>query len=675
MRTKVTLVLLFLNVALFFFIFKFERGWRTEHAAQEARRRVLGAEAANIQSLEIATGTSAPTVSLEKRGDLWYLTRPFEWPANPVAVQRIITDLLLLDHETSFSVQDLKKNGQSLADYGLDPPALTVSFSSLDPAELKAAGGTPAPKPVSLRLGKKTPDGNLLYLLSPDGENVHVVLRSIADSLTQGVDQLRSDTLFSIPVFEARFFNLTDATPAPIRLSREGNRWSFESPVKARASKLDTELTINALNGLHVKSFLPAAPPEAGANSPLRITLEGNNRTETLLLFAPVASPTPAAAGAGATPPDLEYYGRMTDTKEPRKEAYFTVVIPGALKARLDNAQIALRERRLLDFDTRAVTALTLSDATNPGQPELTLQRLDVSTAATAESTPWQLVRREAGQAPQTQPADIQVVQHLLEQLALLSAKEPGGFLNDAPTKPDLENWGFNRPVRVIVLTVAGTLNAASTTVRLEIGVNSDRKNAYARVSGADSVYEIDPEIIREASVRPLDYRDRLLRELPAGAQITGLRLLDATSKAVIFERQISTALPKDDPLQGLLGQLRVLRAARFDEDHFTPTVNIAGEDRPWKYQLEVTIVLVGGSAAAQTSTTTLFLGERAGGTTQLAGSPDFGAVWELEQPFIDALWPLTYVRDPGPAAPAPAEKPAAAADQPAGSPKAPDAK
>ena len=181
MRSKFTLVLLFLNVALFFFIFKFERGWRTEHASQEARRRVLGAEAANIQSLEIAGPAPAPAVSLVKRGDVWYLTKPFEWPANPIAVRRIITDLLLLDHETSFSVQDLKKNGQSLADYGLEPPALTVTFSSLDPAAPKAADGS-VPRPVSLRIGSRTKDGNLLYLLSPDGENVHVVGRSIAES-------------------------------------------------------------------------------------------------------------------------------------------------------------------------------------------------------------------------------------------------------------------------------------------------------------------------------------------------------------------------------------------------------------------------------------------------------------------------------------------------------------
>ncbi len=53
MRSKVTLVLLFLNVALFFFIFYFERDWRIERASREARRRVLGAEAADIRDLEV----------------------------------------------------------------------------------------------------------------------------------------------------------------------------------------------------------------------------------------------------------------------------------------------------------------------------------------------------------------------------------------------------------------------------------------------------------------------------------------------------------------------------------------------------------------------------------------------------------------------------------------------
>ncbi|HWA09978.1 MAG TPA: DUF4340 domain-containing protein [Opitutaceae bacterium] len=637
MRTKVTLVLLFLNVAVFFYIFKFEPGWRTEHIAQEARRRVLGAEAANIQSLEIGPPNAPPAVSLVRRGDAWFLTKPFEWPANRNAVQRIVTDLLLLDHETSFAVPDLVRNGQKLSDYGLDPPALTVTFSSADPSGERPAGAAPAARPSTLGLGNKTPDGSSLYLLSPDGQTVHVVGRSLADSLSQPLDQLRSDTLFSIPVFEVRLFSLSAAAATSIRLRRDGNRWSFEAPVQARASELATNLTLSELNGLRVKSFLPAVPPEVATANPLRISLEGNNRSETLLLYNPVSA---AAA-------DQEYYARMD-----KKDALFTVAIPAELKRNLDNAQVALRERRLLEFEARAVSALTLSDPSAPGQPELKLQRLDAPAGTPADATPWQIVRNDPGQAPQTQAADLKAVQRLLEQLALLSAKPPGGFLNDAPTRADLETWGFNRPVRTLAITVAGAAGAPGSTLNLRIGVSADRVHAYAQVGGPESsVYEVDPGILAETPVTPLAYRDRLLRELPAGAQITGVKLTDLASRAVLVDKTFPPATggqPPDAALQRLVDQLRVLRAKTFVEP--------ASVDRPWHYQLDVAISLGGGATAAQGSSMKLLLGDRLGASRQLATSEDFGgAVWELEQRFTDALWPLIYPNDPGPAAPAPA--------------------
>jgi hypothetical protein len=663
MRTKVTLVLLFLNVALFFFIFKFERGWRIEMASLEARKRVLGAEAANIQSLKISGPGVVQPVSLVKHPDGWYLAEPFEWPANPHAVSRIIYDLQFLEHETSFSVRDLAKNNQSLADYGLDKPSLVITFASADPSDPKAGGATP----VTLRLGNKTKDGNLLYLLSPDGERVHVVRRDLAESLAQTIDQLRSETVFSIPVFEVQSFNLT-ATPANlrIRLRRAGNRWLFEAPVQARASKTETELAINDLNALRVKSFVTAALPDASraANPTLRISLEGNNRSETLLLYSPVGG----VPSTGTASPEAgnEYYARM-ESKGEGTATLFTVVLSDRLKDRLDNAQTELRDLHVLDFDPRTVTALTLEA---PGQPELTLQSLeslpgpgDTAKTPAAADAAWQIVRRNAPQGLQTQPADGQVIQRVLEQLAQLSAKNSRSFLSDAPTSEALENWGFNRPERTVTLTLAHAPSAAARTIKLELGAgNAGGSSAFARVGGSGSVYEVDPEILRETPVDPLGYRDRLLRELPPGAQITALRLTDITSKAVLFERQISPTA-KDDAVKTLVGQLAVLRAKAFVSDQFVPNVMADGEVRPWKYQLDATITLVSGAAGPQTSTTTLFLTDRLGGNRQLAGSssPEFNGVWELEQPFVDALWTLTYgARDPG--APPPDPKP----DEPA---------
>ena len=259
MRTKVTLVLLFLNVALFFFIFQFERRWRTEESWKEARRRVLGAEAADIRSLEITGGTHV--LALAKRGDTWFVTSPLEWPANPNAINRILTELQFLEHETSFNVADLAKSGLTLANYGLDQPRLTITITSGDPASPSLAAN---PTRVTvLRIGDLTKDGRRRYLRSPDGERIHVVSQSLARSLGLTVDDLRSDALFTIPVFEAVSLNLQTAAPANlrIRLHRAGSRWSFETPITARASKNAAELAINGLNALRVDTFITANPP------------------------------------------------------------------------------------------------------------------------------------------------------------------------------------------------------------------------------------------------------------------------------------------------------------------------------------------------------------------------------------------------------------------------------
>jgi hypothetical protein len=101
MRTKITLALLFLNAALFAFIFYFEREWRQLERVQETRLRVLDASATDIRRLEIA-GLAEPIV-LERRGEDWFVAAPFEWPANPHAVKRILNELVFLEREASFT--------------------------------------------------------------------------------------------------------------------------------------------------------------------------------------------------------------------------------------------------------------------------------------------------------------------------------------------------------------------------------------------------------------------------------------------------------------------------------------------------------------------------------------------------------------------------------------------
>jgi hypothetical protein len=612
---------------------------------------------------------------MEKKPEGWMITKPTEWPANPYAVTRILNELMFLDHFTSFLVKDLSKSGLSLADYGLDKPQITLTFTAgVDDGS--ARNGVPAaPKTVTLRIGDATKVGNRLYLLSPDGERIHVVRRSLADSLALTLGQLQADTIFNIPLFEVHSFNLQTSAPTNlrIRLRREGSRWLFEAPILARADRTEVELAINGLNALHTKSFLDTAavpaPDRTGLNSPaFRLTLEGNGRRETLLLgnrvpvseAATVARP---ASDEAPLEPGTEYYAKMDD-----RAPVFTVQFPDRLFATLRNSQEELRDKHLLSFDPRALTSLTL---VAPNQPELTLQRLG-NPEQPLETDPWQIVTHAANQAPQTLSAELPLVQRLIEELSSLQALK---FLSDAPQNIDLENWGFNRPEREITLNfptkgafAEGSLAASlPSSITLLVGVATERNGlAYAKLANEPFVYLVGPDILRESPVTVNYYRSRLLRELPAGARITGLSLKDTTTNTEIFARQLADgetwkqALAKEPPakqaaLLSLLEQLGSLRAKDFVLDSFPSAVDIAGEMRPWKYTLQATISLVGGTGG-QTDAINLSLTERTGGGTQFAGSPGFNVVFEADQKLLDALFTLTHgPREPGPSSPAPA--------------------
>lgn len=682
MRTKVTLALVFLNVALFAFIFYLRSGV----PPLDEKPGVLGPEVVNIQSMEITSTARPGPLRLERRGESWHLVEPVDWPANPFAVTRILSELQQLRSQASFAVKDLARNGQSLADYGLEKPVLVLTF--------RPAGG--AAEPTVLRIGDTAKVGNRLYVLSPDGERVHVVNRSLAESLSLRLEELRSDSLFSIQVFEVRSLNLQTGAPTnlKVRIARSNSRWQFESPITTRADKNQTDITVNRLNGLRILTFVDPRAPEALRLSPeemtLRITLEGNNRREALILGDRLKDP-PAGVSRDATASpdgdgpalDIEYYyGKMED-----KAPVFTVGVPASLVEDLRNAQETLRDRQILDVDTTAITSIVLAAS---GQPDLTLQRLEASAASTGAPR-WQIVRQASERGPQTVPADQAQVEQLLQHLSGLRAQK---FETDAPSEAALEDFGFNRPARRIRITSnppagntpAGAPAPAPATTTLLVGIGVDR-NVYAKLDSPNFVYRVDNDTLEQLPVAPLAYRERVLRDLPEGARVTGLKLTDLTEQRVLLEATLpgpeapppqgagETAPPAPAPAppataQELAAQLRTLRAQRFVQEEFSKTVSVLGEERPWRYQLDCTLALIGGNGGRE-ETFTLFFAERAGGTTQLVGSPTFDVVFEAEQPLIDALFAVVYgPKDPGPREPAPAAT--GSSDAPATAPEGP---
>ena len=372
-------------------------------------------------------------------------------------------------------------------------------------------------------------------------------------------------------------------------------------------------------------------PPADASNVGLYINLTGNNRTEKLNLGGRVPRPAGSPEIAG----ESEYYASLETTRnnQPFTSAIFTVVVPATLESLLQQPTQELREPRLYpDLDSRAVTAINLS---GPGAAPLTLQRLEAGAGAPPA---WHVVRSQTAADAGTPSADAAVIDRLLARLTELAAVS---FITEAPIAADLENWGFSQPERVIALTTGSTPSPA----KLELGFDRDRRVLRARFVGGDAttIFEVRPEIVTDASLQPLAYRNRVLRELPAGARITRLRLIDETvpDKPLLDQNLAdASAVPAAGNVADLLRQLQTLRADTFVTESFDPkAVRIDNTDRPWRYRLEADITLASGVGSSSTTTTTLFLSERTGGTVQYAGAEEFRAVWRVEQPLIDVLW------------------------------------
>lgn len=631
MRSKFTYVLLALNLALFGYLVLSERPGSATADLRQNSRRVLGPEAANLGALELSAhpAPDAPpvTVRLRRDGDTWLLTDPVEWPANAFAVGPILTALQFLEHETSFPVSDLARNGQTLADYGLEKPRLVVTATPApaDPSSAKAAA------PFTLRIGDGTVVGDRVYLLSPDGRRIHVVHRTLAEALSPDLARLRSEQLLTIPVFETRALTL-QAGSTRTRLRRDHSRWLFETPITTRAAKTPVELAINSLTSLRVARFLSAdtlpSPEITGLSSPrLRVTLEGNARRETLLLGLPAREPAPDSE-------TIELYAALEDRATP-----FTVAVPRSVLRTLDRAQTTLRERRVLDLDPALVTSVTIT-APEPAQP-VRIQKLD-NPSGPAD---WQL---SSPLLPSPLRADAALVDLLLRRLQLLDATAPrpdtSPFVSDAPSNAEIENLGFNRPERVITLQLdapPAAPNAPATrpsTLVLQLALpGGTDPSAYARVVGQPFIYGIPPELIDALPVAPRLWRDRTLARLPEDTRITRLVIKTADGDNTLLDHA-STGEAPPPAVATLLAALRELRARTIVRETYPDTIPVNGVEKPWAYRLEATL-----DPAPPSGPLVLTLAERTGGMTQLAGNPALGLVFNLEQPVLDALWTLLY--------------------------------
>jgi len=621
MRKQLTVILILLNLVVVAVFYLFERPGRSGDLTDT--RKIFGEEAVDIDYIRISGGSLGPDRVLKKEENTWHLTSPIEWPANFFAVGRILNQISFLEKETSFLVSELQAAGRDLASYGLEEPQMKLEFG-------KGIART------SITIGSSTEVGNRVYILSPDQKEIMVIQRGLFESLLVDLGNLRSQSVFDIPLFEVKTISLQKSYPSPlrVRISRFEDEWRFEIPFKTRADRAEVEMVINGLNSLSVQNFETNPEPDLSiyglANPKLTLTIEASDKRQTILVGKQLEG----------TEGDALYYAKGGENG-----TIFT--IPGLLiDQNLSNAQEELRERKFVKFDPNSLRTIEITQSNR----SVSLQKLETGT--------WQVIRREDDGSV---TADVADTKNLADMMSTLYTLRAQNFISDAPSNADLENYGFTDPQRTIQLK-------GGTPLKLLVGdlIEDNSRHAYAKLEEEPFIYEIDTSILSEFHTRPFNYRLRILHKEPEDAKLVGITIQDLGTDTIVYNAVLNEVTPTweaiaaaDQPdeegresLLSLVSRSKSIEARDFIEDDFDKV--------PWKYRLDMQFE---SSDNSDTSpwTTQLWVTERLTGTNTIGGIKSEGGVFYTTQAFTDAFFKLTFARfDPGPEPePAPGSLPA----------------
>ncbi len=622
MRFKFTVLLLALNLLAFGLIFYLGTRDGQDPAKPGGLAASIGREIVEADRIELHGKDIGEPRVLRRKGSDWTITAPLQWSANYFAINRILNQLQFLEEETSFPVDEIRQGGQTLADYGLDDPALRLVVAEGDES-------------IELAIGTFTDVGNNVYVLGPRKERIFVVSREVINSLLVELSDLRTREIFSIPVFEVEALGLQIRSPEngdngelKVRLARTNDGWIFESPLTAEADPTLVANTITNLTASKVIEFKTENNDTAtrGLETPfMRVTLFGNKRRQTLLLgnLDPAATRNPA------------YFAKLEDNP-----TVFTV--DAAPFDELVKAQEALRERNFMKFDPAALTAINISE----DEREIRLQKLE------SEEGAWQVIE-SGGDDDDIRPhrADADVMRNLIEELEDLRAS---AFVIDAPTEADLKRLGFDDPRRTVRLSLA---NADPVTLLLA-HPDDEIERLYAKNNQAAFIYAVERRPTLDLfPLNEFHYRNRVLENLPRSARIQSLRieriggeeaLVDlAPSKDEDWDAHLAER-PETEAaaVRSILDSIRTMNVKSYLKDEYSDAYQI-DPDRslPWTYRITAEVLLP-GDETDRIETREYVLTDRLSGTVQVAGSERHDAIFQISQDLIDALRALTDSMD-----------------------------
>ncbi len=613
MRLKITLTLLVILLVLLTYIFYIDP-WTEGSGSSDADRNEIATLAVDLDYLRISDFQENRSIALEKIEGEWMLTEPYNWPANAFAVERILTQLQFLDTKVSFGVDRPSQTGSTLAEFGLAPPELSLEFGSGE-------------NRYTVGIGNATAVGDHLYLLSVDRSHVHVVDRSLLDSLSIDIESLRNPRIFRFNIFEVDSWNLQlkSANNLRTRVSKTNDQWALETPIRSRADAIEVNTLLGQLLDLKSLRILQPTPTDIalyGLEEPLlRIAVESDQSREALEVGNPVDQNNPTIR-----------YAKLEN-----RDTIFEIEIDTL--EQIENAQTNLRDRRIFEIDAIHATSVTFEQG---NAESFSLQKL--------ETLEWEILIPDEEQGITRAKGSTEAVEEALgwlNKVTAVATPSSSGFVHDSPTAADLEEYGLEVPE--FAISIASTRikdqdeeldSTLEETLLIGSRSREDRAYRYVKLANADFVYLVSDDILQNIQDEAYRYADRRLYEIPDDASITSLSITRLASGETLLD---ASAEEGNLPI-ALMDALSPLTVKLYLSDTYASNIEIAGRRQTWAYQLKATFQWANADAG-QTETIEIYLTELTGGPLLAGGSIEKNTRFELRQSFIDAFSEVIFER------------------------------
>lgn len=203
---------------------------RPAAGTEEAKPKAFDVSPENIEEVLIKNA-AGETARVQRVDANWQLVEPEKADADAAAVASVTSSVASLEVQR---VVDEKPS--DLAQYGLSPPRLDVSFRVKDQKEFQR-----------LLVGEKTPTGGDLYAKKPNESQVFLISSYLDTTFNKTAFDFRDRSILK---FEREMADGVEIVrgPTTVQLARVGTEWRILKPIAVRADYAAAEGVITRLS-------------------------------------------------------------------------------------------------------------------------------------------------------------------------------------------------------------------------------------------------------------------------------------------------------------------------------------------------------------------------------------------------------------------------------------------